>query len=296
MLRTKFLALLIALSSVPGLLIIPAASAAPIDCNVNIATGTCVVSVVAPGSGGAPAQGGSRGGSGSGGPAVCTRGGKEISCTNPAGGYWHGSEDCYAVPVTDGDFVSGVDGQQTMMCIDENGNTTQRAFLVPVGSVPPPPPDPKVLAQRAIDQMGLRAIKVGMAPPPGVGKIGVIGLPTWMWVADPGASTTGPQTTSASERGFTVTATATLNDVTWSMGDGTSVVCHGAGTPYSKDQGARPSPDCGHTYTKSGDYTVTATSHWNVTWVGIGQSGIIPLTFSTSTQVTQAELQAIGQS
>lgn len=212
------------------------------------------------------------------------------------GAWYSASNDCYAslpagsLPQPDGNYL--------WACIDGSGSGG-RFFLAPLtaagAAAPPPPPDPAVLAQTAVNQMGLRSIGVGMAPPPGAGKVGVIGLPTWMWVADPGPSTTGPQTRTASERGYTVTATATLTDITWSMGDGGSVVCHGASTPYNSSYGRRPSPDCGYTYTKSGDYTVTATSHWQVAWEGIGQSGVIPLQFVSTEQVTQAELQAIGQ-
>jgi len=35
------------------------------------------------------------------------------------------------------------------------------------------------------------------------------------------------------------------------MGDATKVVCRTAGTPYQPSYGRKPSPDCGHVYTKS---------------------------------------------
>ena len=77
--------------------------------------------------------------------------------------------------------------------------------------------------------------------------------------------------------GGSVTATATPVSVTWRPGDGSTVTCHGAGTPYtSADDPAAPSPDCGHTYTRSsagqpgGAFTATATITWDVAWQGAG--------------------------
>ena len=42
-------------------------------------------------------------------------------------------------------------------------------------------PDPLVLAQQAIRTMALKAVRIGIVPEPHPGRIGVIGLPTWMW-------------------------------------------------------------------------------------------------------------------
>ena len=49
-----------------------------------------------------------------------------------------------------------------------------------------------------------------------------------------------------------MTTAVTPVSVTWHPGDGSTVTCHGAGTPYtSADNPASASPDCGHTYTRS---------------------------------------------
>ena len=66
------------------------------------------------------------------------------------------------------------------------------------------------------------------------------------------------------------------------MGDGTTVVCTKRGTPYADSFGRRSSPDCGHTYTRQGRYTVRATSYWIVDWAGIGQTGTIPMNFTST--------------
>ena len=57
--------------------------------------------------------------------------------------------------------------------------------------------------------------------------------------------------------------------------------------------GSRSSPDCGHTYTRQGTYTVRATSYWRVTWAGIGQSGTIPLDFTRTAVITIGEAQVL---
>ena len=53
------------------------------------------------------------------------------------------------------------------------------------------------------------------------------------------------------------------------MGDGSSITCQGAGTPYRKSVApGTPSPRCGHRYEKpslpKGDYTVSAVGYWVV--------------------------------
>ncbi|MFD9545457.1 ATP/GTP-binding protein [Streptomyces sp. NPDC060022] len=99
----------------------------------------------------------------------------------------------------------------------------------------------------------------------------VVGTPMWLW-ADPSPTTFGPASASATAGGVTVTATAKVTTVRWAMGDGTTVTCHGPGTPYAKSRGATPSPDCGHFYKvpsseqAGGRYKGTATATWTVTW------------------------------
>lgn len=140
--------------------------------------------------------------------------------------------------------------------------------------------------------MGLHAIEIGIVPEPGTNSVGLVGMPTWMWVADPGPSTTGPISRSVTVRGFTVTATAKVKRIVWKMGDGTSVSC-GRGTPYTDAFGAQESPTCGHVYTKQGRYTVSATSFWEVEWSGIGEAGTITIDLSESESITVGEAQVI---
>lgn len=148
--------------------------------------------------------------------------------------------------------------------------------------------------------MDLRAVAIGIVPRPGPDSVGLVGMPVWMWAADAGPSTTGPTSATAAAGGITVTATATLSDITWDMGDGHTVVCHDGGTPYDRSKGTTASPDCGYTYATSSygqpqdEFTVSATSHWTVSWAGAGQSGqLLVDELTQSVQIAVGEAQVL---
>jgi hypothetical protein len=104
--------------------------------------------------------------------------------------------------------------------------------------------------------------------------------------------------------GESVTATATPVSVTWHPGDGSTVTCQGAGTPYTSADNPAASPDCGHTYTSSsagqpgGAFQATATITWDITWQGGGGAGgALPPLFTTATAAFRvAESQALTTS
>jgi hypothetical protein len=126
----------------------------------------------------------------------------------------------------------------------------------------------------------------------------LVHLPTWLWLSDGWA----PSAATASVPGVSVTAVATPNSVTWSMGDGSTVICTGAGTPYAAGTDPKaPSPDCGHVYRRSSAsqagqaFPVTVTLHWTVTWSGAGQGGTFPdMTTTGSAAFRVAESQALN--
>ena len=178
---------------------------------------------------------------------------------------------------------------------DVNGDRVLLFWAAGPPPAAPPPPDPRVLARQAMNAMQLKAVNIGIVPEPRPGSIGIIGLPTWMWVQGAAENTWGPITRTASAGGFTVRATAKVKKVVWDMGDGTQVVCFTKGTPYADSYGRQSSPDCGHTYTRQGSYAVTATSYWSVTWAGVGESGVIPLDLSRTTNITMGESQVINR-
>jgi len=86
--------------------------------------------------------------------------------------------------------------------------------------------------------------------------------------------------------------------VSWSLGDGSTVVCAGPGTPFVPGQSDAyaGSPDCGHTYTRAATVTVTATVSWQVRWAGGGTGGALPGLQSASTVLLRVvEAQAVNR-
>ncbi|MFJ7062662.1 ATP/GTP-binding protein [Streptomyces microflavus] len=163
---------------------------------------------------------------------------------------------------------------------------------------PPPGVAPEVLAQRAVDQMLLKAPQIGITPKPG-GK-GVVGMPVYLWT-ERSPQTYGPNTASASAGGITVTATAKVSRIVWQMGDGKKVTCTTAGTPYQAAYGKKPSPDCGHRYnapsstTSTGRYHVSATSTWTIAWEATsGQTGQLTEVRDSAVDITVAEVQVLN--
>jgi hypothetical protein len=162
-----------------------------------------------------------------------------------------------------------------------------------------PAVSPIVLAQMARRYLPL--------PPPGIqtspaaSSDQIVNVPTWLWV-DP--ATWGPRSATASVPNESATATAVPITVTWTMGDGSRVVCRGPGTPYTEGDPARPSPTCGHTYLRSSArqpglrYPVTATTTWRITWTATGvvsASGTLaPLLRTSTTTLRVAEAQTVN--
>lgn len=158
--------------------------------------------------------------------------------------------------------------------------------------------DPAVLAQQALDKMLLRGPEIGITPKPG-GK-GVVGMPVYMWTAT-GPETYGPNTASASAGGVAVTATAKVSKIVWQMGDGKTITCTTAGTPYKAEYGKKPSPDCGHRYTtpssttSSGKFHVTATSTWTIDWTATsGPTGQLTEVRNSAVDIAVAEVQVLN--
>lgn len=170
---------------------------------------------------------------------------------------------------------------------------------VPFGAQPPAntgaaPPSPAELAEFARKQLRLPAVSIAANP---TGDQ-LVNLPTWLWLP----SGWGPVSATATVPGVSVTATATPTSVVWSMGDGSTVTCAGAGTPFRPGTDPKASsPDCGHTYRTSSAsqagqaFPVSATVHWTVTWAGAGQGGVFPdLTTTGNAAFRVAESQALN--
>ena len=153
------------------------------------------------------------------------------------------------------------------------------------------PPDPAVLARRALAVLELPLLELGLSPPPDLVEPNtLVNTATHLWLTPAGEDQVGPHTVSASDCGLTVTITATLDHVTVRADDGPGsalvrcVLGDVAGPPV--DPFAAPA--CGHTWTRTssqepgGVFTLTVTHHWIATWTGGGQSG----TLSTQTTAT----------
>ncbi len=112
----------------------------------------------------------------------------------------------------------------------------------------------------------------------------IVNLPTWLWV---GAADWHPYSVGASVGSVSAVAVATPLSVTWSMGDGHSVICTGPGTPFDPGRSALgQSTNCSYDYPVSsagepssdgdpndGSFAVTATVTWSVTWSSVGAAG-----------------------
>jgi hypothetical protein len=143
---------------------------------------------------------------------------------------------------------------------------------------------PAEAAALLVKSFPLTGITIGMAPQD-----------------NPQPLTFGPYSKSATLGGVTVTATAAVQSVTWSGGDGQTVTC-GAGTAFNEaamqDELASDSPTCGFRYQKTsgdGTFTVTATSNWLVRWTGGGTDGTIAVpTIRSVTQVRVGQLESVN--
>ncbi|MBP2352986.1 hypothetical protein JOF29_004069 [Kribbella aluminosa] len=96
--------------------------------------------------------------------------------------------------------------------------------------------DPVTLAYQAIADMRLAPPLIKTAP--SAEQIGLVNMPVWLWVTKT-ENTWGPIVRSASVPGVSVTATAQVKAIDWSMGDGSKVRCEGPGTAYTKAMGVK---------------------------------------------------------
>ena len=148
------------------------------------------------------------------------------------------------------------------------------------------------LAQQAIGQLTIPQPVIGAGP--NRSKLAV-NLWTWLWVNNP-----GPLAATVALGGVSVTATATIASVTWSLGEPTTtgdtyspgapatVTCQGTGTPLPASYDWKVQPPCGYMFHwrsltertgGTGKWPVSATSTWNVTWQSTtGVTGATTLT------------------
>ncbi|MFJ7249232.1 hypothetical protein ACIQWA_32020 [Kitasatospora sp. NPDC098652] len=215
-----------------------------------------------------PAPGG--GDTGSGGPQLCSYHGTQWACYDPERGYFNSDVGCYFRPLDqqppEGDKAweghkpsegavyskvcpqtdGGQDGLQTQFVSNAAGAT--------------PVIDLTVQAKLLADRMVFPTPKASLAPK----DTAVVKLPVWLWAE----GMVAPRPSSLTVPGASVTVTAQLDGMTWDFGQGMTVDCATAGTPYDPKYGDAKSPDCGYEFAvgsgtrKGGVFTGTVTAHW----------------------------------
>jgi hypothetical protein len=260
----------------------------PVNCDTSPSAPECVVDVITVGGRGEPDRSGS---------ARCRDFTGEVAACYIAKYGWNGGDGCYYKPAPDGWAEAfGVPQPPAAWYEGWCGSVTAGLTMLTRMRVLGNPPGQALLVAEAVRRLRLPAPVIRLNPGPPAPQ--VLFVPTWLWVD---SSLWGSRSAVASVPGLSVTATATPVSVTWSMGDGATVTCHGAGTPWRI--GTDPdveSPDCRHTYTiasrdaPGGRFTVTASITWRVTWAGGGAFGTEPaLTSTASVAVLVVESSAL---
>jgi len=255
------------------------AATAPGAGGVSCSGGTCTVIVTAPGK---PGAGSSRPGPGRG-------SGAGRSTTQPV------RQDIPRAPGTPAPPpVYALD--PTFVCVPSVGGVACNPPQAAPGAVAPVVVvDPDQVAQMAVSQLAIEAPDIQLVPKVQAGDFGLIGLPVWLWTPP---EQWEPISTTATVGGVSVTATAQLTRVDYDMGDGTVLHCDSPGLPYQASFGDRDSPTCGHRYQKTSahepnrEYTITATSIYDVTWAGAA-TGATTLTGESNTQLPMGERQIL---
>ena len=155
--------------------------------------------------------------------------------------------------------------------------------------------NPPNLAELAVDGFvrTLGAPQAGFSPPDQT----LVNFDTYMWLTNaPPGGEVGPW--SMSVPGLSVTAWATASDITWDMGDGTTVTC-----PVTRDEASAVDAPCSHVYDVSsagqpdqryqGSAALTYEVRWEATGAG-AVSGSIDALRSGAFTLAVAEAQAIN--
>jgi hypothetical protein len=241
---------------------------------------------VSVGAGSGSGSGGSPGGSGGGSSTGGGSGGSPWTCTytylalNNAGGFPNGGP------------IPGAWYSVTCDDIATQAQVTQTVWITGGQTAPVPQVDPRVLALQARNSIALPAPVVEVNP----SASSVVGLATWLWV-DP--SLWHDYSVTASAGAVSATAVARPVGVSWSTGDGGSEVCGGPGDAYvpwlpSLEQQTY----CSHQFTRTsigqpspdgdpdhGQFVITATVEWAVSWSAVGAAGggALPTLYTTGT-------------
>lgn len=229
-----------------------------------------------------------------------------IPCHHSEYGWWSDSRQCYykvMSPQPDADAAPAMGQPKEGYLVYEArcanpGSPHEWDYLWAWFLDPPDgtPVTPEELARRATDSMTLLGPDIRTS----IGADGraLVGVPVWLWTST-GPTRWGPNSATASVPGLSVTATARARKIVWQLGDGTTLTCTGPGTPYDVRSGRISSPTCGHTYLRSSArfageaYAITATTTWDIAWVGGGRSGTLTRTRTSTATLPVGELQVL---
>lgn len=226
-----------------------------------------------PGGPGDDGGGDSGGGDGGGGAGPCYRNGVELPCYDNIVGWFNREDECYykaAEPQPPG----GREGWTAYQISCVAGQVSLDPEWL---ENPPPgyeaPPDPAELRRRAYARIDFDRPALHTAPDPDQAP-GLVGLPVWVWSERTEASW-GPLEESERDRDVSVVVRAAVSGVTIDMGNGDSIEC----APGDLFDAYQPGvddpldPSCGYLpgYRTPGQYGVTATVTWNVTWTINGE-------------------------
>ncbi len=154
--------------------------------------------------------------------------------------------------------------------------------------------DPVSLVREAMGSFQLPPPEISTSP--GEDSLVLVNTPVWLWLDSQQWESTG---TSAQIDDWSFNLTASPVSTLWTLGDGTTVRCDGAGTPFDPDTHApdAASPDCGHVYAlpsdseEGGVYTVGVQVGWDVGWDATdgGSGSLNQLTTTSEIQLRVAE-------
>ena len=166
----------------------------------------------------------------------------------------------------------------------------------PAGAPPVPQITPAQAGAIAVARLSLPANAPNIGPDPKKNKwhMAAVGYPLWLWADGP--THIGPVGDNVA--GLAVSLDATVSKTMFRMGDGKSITCRGAGTPYTASvQPGAKSPACGYAYDKPSlpgkNYTVTAITYWDVTWTVNGISGVQTVPMAATRQLPVGEVQVL---
>ena len=198
-----------------------------------------------------------------------------------SGGQWAPAAAGGWAPASAGSGAGGgVSAEECRRLVDDPDPAVTTSCLYPVFPAGPDAPagggpagpvvDPVEAARRAVATLSLTEPGLLLDPDPAGNEWGAtaVGFNMWFHAPDPGVLRT-----SVTVDGLTVEITAVAGSLAVDTGDGRRQVCRRT-VPYRSPEGVNaPSPYCGHAWDRAGEYTVTATRTWDITWSAGGRSG-----------------------